>query len=231
MLGTIRPRYRTFLHVEVTVDFLRRAFLASSLGCFMLLTGFTGANAQTIDMAELMAPGPLPDHVMGSEKAPITVVEYASMTCSHCARFYNEVFPAFKKKYIDTGKVRFILREFPLDAVASSAFALARCQPADKYYSTVETLFEEQKDWAYADDPAKALFVMAEKFGFTKASYEACLTDQKLSQSIDDVRLKAKEKFSVKGVPAFFINGVKLQGEKTLETFDEALQPLLKQGT
>jgi protein-disulfide isomerase len=179
-------------------------------------------------MAELMAPGPLPDHVLGNEKAPITVVEYASMTCSHCARFNNEVFPSFKKKYIDTGKVRYILREFPLDPLAASAFALARCQSADKYYPTLELFFAEQKDWAFVDDPSKAIFAMAQKIGFTQQSFDACLTDTKLSQAIDDIRLKAKEKFSVKGVPAFFINGEKMQGEKTLDNFDKVLEPLLK---
>ncbi len=210
------------------MKFSRRVLLLSSFGSFLMAAVCTSAYAQKVDVAELMAPGPLPDHVLGNEKASITVVEYASMTCSHCARFYNEVFQPFKKKYIDTGKVRFILREFPLDPVAAGVSALARCQSADKYYSTIELFFEQQKNWAFADDPSKAIFPIAEKVGFTKQTYEACLTDTKLSTAIEDSALKAREKFSVKGVPAFFINGEKLQGEKTLDNFDNALEPLLK---
>jgi protein-disulfide isomerase len=206
----------------------RRVLLLSSLGSFLLAGAFASAYAQTVDVAELMAPGPLPDRVLGNDKAPITVIEYASMTCSHCARFYNEVFQPFKKKYIDTGKVRFIMREFPLDPLAASASALARCQSDDKYFPTVEVLFEQQKDWAFVDDPSKALFAMAQKFGFTQQSFEACLSDSKLSQALDDGRGKAKEKFGVKGVPAFFINGERMQGEKTLDNFDKMLEPLLK---
>jgi len=210
------------------MNFFRRVFLLSTLGFVLTATVWTSAYAQKVDVAELMAPGPLPDHVLGNDKAPITVVEYASMSCTHCAHFYNEVFQSFKKKYIDTGKVRFIMREFPLDPIAAGASALARCQPADKYYSTIEFFFEHQQKWAFVDDPTKAMLEMAKKVGFNKESYEACLTDTKLSTAITDSALKAREKFGVRGVPAFFINGEKLQGEKTLETFDGALEPLLK---
>ncbi len=213
------------------MNFFRHVLLLSSLGTFLMAAVSTGAYAQKVDVAELMAPGPLPDRALGSEKAPITIVEYSSMTCSHCARFYGDVFQPFKKKYIDTGKVRFIMREFPLDPVASSAFALARCQPEDKYHTTIGTLFEQQKNWSFVSDPAKsskALFAISKKLGFTKQSYEACMADTKLTQSFTDIRQKAKDKFGVKGVPAFFINGEKLQGEKTLDAFDKAIEPLLK---
>src|ERR1041384_2132923 len=108
-------------------------------------------------MADLRAPGPLPDIPLGSDKAAVTVVEYASTTCSHCARFHTTVYPEFKKKYIDKGKVRFILRGFPLNPIDAGAQALTRCLPQDKYYAFVDVLFEQQKNWAFVPDPAKAL--------------------------------------------------------------------------
>jgi len=210
------------------VIFSRRVIL-SLFGSLMLAGACTGVTyAQKVNLAELMAPGPLPDRVLGNEKAPITVVEYASMTCTHCARFHNDVFPPFKKKYIDTGKVRFIMREFPLDPIASGAFALARCQAEDKYYPMIEVLFEQQKNWAFVTDPSKALFAIAKQAGFTQQSFEACLTDTKLSQSIEDTARKANEKFGVNSTPTFFVNGEMMRGEMTLDAFDKALEPLLK---
>jgi protein-disulfide isomerase len=210
------------------VNFSRRPLLLSLLGSFWLATVFTSAYAQMVNVAELMAPGPLPDRILGDEKAPITIVEYASMTCTHCARFHNEVFQPFKKKYIDTGKVRFIMREFPLDPIASAAFALARCQPDNRYYPMIEVLFEQQKNWAFVNDPSKMLFAIAKQAGFTQQSFEACLTDTKLSQAIDDGARKANEKFGVNSTPTFFINGQKMQGEQTLDAFDKVLEPLLR---
>ena len=106
------------------MTFSRRLLIA--LCALVLIYPALAARAQTVNVADLMAPGPLPDRAVGSEKAPVTVIEYASMTCSHCARFHTAVYPDFKKKYVDTGKVRYILREFPLDPIASGAFSLAR---------------------------------------------------------------------------------------------------------
>jgi protein-disulfide isomerase len=212
------------------VTFSRRQFL-TALGALTLIYPALPARAQTVNVADLMAPGPLPDRVLGSgaEKTPVTVVEYASMTCSHCARFHTTVYPDFKKKYIDTGKVRFILREFPLDPIAAGAFALARCLPEDKYYPMIEVLFEQQKNWAFVPDPPKALLAIAKQAGFTEQSFEACLTDQKLSQAIEDSARRANEKFGVSGTPTFFINGQMLRGEATLEALSKLIDPLIKE--
>jgi protein-disulfide isomerase len=209
------------------MKFYRRVLLLS-LGSFMLAAPFTSTHAQMVDVAELMAPGPIPDRVLGNEKAPITIVEYASPSCTHCARFYKEDFPTFKKKYIDTGKVRFIMRGMPLSPTAASAFALARCQSDDKYYSTIELLFEQQTNWASEKPKSKALLAVAKQAGFTRKSFKACMADKKLIQAIDDDVHKAKEKFGVKSLPTFFINGQMMQGDKTLDGFDKALEPLLK---
>jgi protein-disulfide isomerase len=187
------------------------------------------ARAQNVNVADLMAPGALPDLPLGSDKAPVTVVEYASMTCSHCARFHTTVYPEFKKKYIDTGKVRFILREFPLDPIAAGAFALGRCLPQDKHYPFIEVLFEQQKNWAFVPDPPKALLGIAKQAGFTDQTFETCLTDQKLSQAIEDTARKANEKFGVSGTPTFFVNGQVLRGEATLDALSKLIDPMIKE--
>jgi len=210
------------------VTFSRRNIL-SIVGVLALAGATTGpVSAQSISMSELMAPGPLGDKIQGSEKAPITMVEYASMTCTHCANFHATVYPTLKTKYIDTGKLRFVFREFPLDPVATGAFMLARCAPADKYFPMVEVLFEQQKNWAFTKDPAKGLLAIAKQAGFTEQSFETCLTDNKLSDAVQDVARRGNEKFGVNSTPTFFVNGQLVRGEITVGTLDKLLEPLLK---
>jgi protein-disulfide isomerase len=212
------------------VTFSRRHLL-TAFGALTLIYPALPLRAQTVNVADLMAPGPLPDRVQGSkaESVQVTVVEYASMTCSHCARFHTTVYPDFKKKYIDTGKVRFILREFPLDPIAAGAFALARCLPEDKYYPMIEVLFEQQKNWAFVPDPPKALLAIAKQAGFSEQSFEACITDQKLSGAIEESARRANEKFGVSGTPTFFVNGQMLRGEATLEALSKVIDPMIKE--
>ena len=210
------------------MTFSRRNIL-SIVGVLALAGATTGpVSAQSISMSELMAPGPLGDKIQGSEKAPITMVEYASMTCTHCANFHATVYPTLKTKYIDTGKLRFVFREFPLDPVATGAFMLARCAPADKYFPMVEVLFEQQKNWAFTKDPAKGLLAIAKQAGFTEQSFETCLTDNKLSDAVQDVARRGNEKFGVNSTPTFFVNGQLVRGEITVGTLDKLLEPLLK---
>ena len=125
----------------------------------LLLTASVPAGAQeaAVDVKELMAPGPLAEMTLGDPAAPVTVVEYASLTCPHCARFHTEVLPEFKKKYIDTGKVYFVFREFPLDQLSLAAFMLARCAAPGGYFPMVELLFTRQQEWAFVENPAPAL--------------------------------------------------------------------------
>lgn len=206
-----------------------RRYIVSVFGALALAGAATGAaRAQTVDVAELMKPGPLGDKSLGNEKAPVTIIEYASMTCSHCANFHATVYPVLKKKYIDTGKVRFIFREFPLDAVATAAFMLARCAPPDKYFAMIDVLFEQQKNWAFTKENAKGLLAIAKQAGFSQKSFEACLNDDKLANAIKAVAHRANEKFGVDSTPTFFINGKKMSGEMTPEGLDKVLEPLLK---
>jgi protein-disulfide isomerase len=187
----------------------------------------SGAAAQEFSAAELMKPGPLPDMVLGAENAPVTIIEYASMTCPHCANFHETVYPELKKKYIDTGKVRFIFREFPLDPLAAAGFMLARCGGKDKYFPIIETLFQQQKDWV-VQRPLGPLLAIAKQAGFTQQSFEACLNDRKLQGEVESVRNTAAEKFGVSSTPTFFINGKKFTGTLTVQELDKQLEPYLK---
>jgi protein-disulfide isomerase len=190
--------------------------------------GFLGAAlAQAPSDADLMKAGPLGDVVVGNADAPVTIIEYASMTCSHCATFHNTVYPEMKKKYIDSGKVKYILREFPLDPLAAAGFMLARCAGNDKYHALVEILFNKQKEWV-TQNPIPPLLALAQQAGFTKDSFESCLKDQKILEAIENVRTHGAEKLGVNSTPTFFINGKLFRGTLTLAELDKQLEPLLK---
>ena len=181
-----------------------------------------------VPVAELMNPGPLPELTLGNADAPITVVEYASMTCGHCAHFHTKVFPELKQKYIDTGKVHFIMREFPLDNLAVAAAMLARCAGGDKTFPLISALFAKQDEWAFVrSDPRPELLKFAKQAGFTKESFDKCLTDQKLLDDVVAVRTRASQVFGVDATPTFFVNGKRLEGV-SIEDFDKAFAPILK---
>jgi protein-disulfide isomerase len=176
------------------------------------------------DLAELMAPGPLPDISLGKDDAPNTIVEYASMTCPHCAQFHKIVLPELQKKYIDTGQARLILREFPLDGLAVAAFMLARCAGPDRYYPMVGALFDTQQTWALPGGEGKEkLLLIAKQAGFSKETFDQCLADKELFQKIVDTRTRGNEEFGVDSTPSFFVNGKRLTGEHTLQDFETAL--------
>ncbi|MBS7538747.1 DsbA family protein [Ancylobacter lacus] len=184
------------------------------------------AEAQTVSADKLMAPGALPDIVLGKADAPVTIVEYASMTCGHCAHFHTTTFPILKEKYIDTGKVKLILREFPLDVVAKGAFMIARCAGPDKYYPMVSTMFETQKDWAFGNNPAQALLAIAKQGGMTEEQFNTCLSDAKLAGEVDQVSKRGAE-LGVSATPTFFINGKKISGALSPEDLTKEIDPLL----
>jgi protein-disulfide isomerase len=179
-----------------------------------------------VPMAELMAPGPLGDYSLGSANAPVTIVEYASMTCPHCAHFHETTYPEMKTKYIDTGKVRFIFREFPLDALAAAGSMLARCAGKDKYFPMIETLFSQQKDWV-VQKPLEPMLGIAKQAGFTQQSFDECLANQETLAGIEETRTRAM-KLGVNSTPTFFINGKIFRGALTPEELDQQLAPYLK---
>jgi protein-disulfide isomerase len=175
----------------------------------------------------LMAEPPLPDIWLGDAKAPVTIIEYASMTCGHCAQFELTTFPVLKAKYIDTGKVRFTLREFPLDPLAAAAAMLARCS-GEKREAMVELLFQQQHNWAFGNNPLEALRDTVKQTGMGSAAFEACLNDQGLFEKINQIRDTASQKFGINATPTFFINGDKKSGEIPADKLDETLAPYLK---
>jgi protein-disulfide isomerase len=184
--------------------------------------------AATAPLDQLMAPGPLPDIVQGSPTAPITIIEYASMTCSHCAAFHEETWPALKAKYIDSGKAKFILREFPFDPLAAAAFMLARCAGPDKRNAFVDQLFAQQKTWAFVDKPIEPLRAVVERAGMSQADFDACLQNQQLFDLVKQSQQLATQRLNIDSTPTFFVNGQKMVGELAIADFDNVLGPLLK---
>ncbi len=181
-----------------------------------------------VSVDELTKPSDLADLTLGPADAKVTVVEYASMTCPHCAHFETDVFENFKKKYIDTGKVRFVYREFPLDNLAAAVSMLARCAGGDKTFPLIQTFYAKQAEWAFTQgNPVPKLFDIAKQAGFTQESFDKCLTDQKLLDQITAQRTRASDTFGVNATPTFFINGKKLPETPTLEAFDKVIEPLL----
>jgi protein-disulfide isomerase len=221
-----RTRSTAFL-IEATA-----AVILTLLGLVVILGSGPSALAQqasaSVPIEELMAPNALPDVSLGKADAPVTIVEYASMTCSHCAAFHATTYPVLKSKYIDTGKVRFMLREFPLDPLATAAFMLARCAGPEKRNAMVDLLFAQQKNWAFNEKPIEALANIVKQTGMSQEAFEACLKDQSLYEKVNEVRNRAGEKFGIGATPTFFINGKKQSGEISPETLDKLLEPLLK---
>jgi protein-disulfide isomerase len=214
--------------MELPVTITRRAFCEGAAALALLsFASMSITFAQTPSTAELMQQGPIEDMVLGDPNAPITIIEYASMTCPHCAHFEETTYPELKKRYIDTGKVRLIFREFPLDPVAAAAAMLARCSGKDKYFPLVETLFRTQRDWA-VQNPIPPLLNIAKQAGFTKQSFEECLSNQKVLDGIEAVRQRASEKLGVNSTPTFFINGQIHRGDLSLDDLEKAIQPFLK---
>ncbi|MBV2142593.1 DsbA family protein [Falsochrobactrum sp. TDYN1] len=213
---------------------LNRRHVISLAGAAAAGVAFAGnAHAQsrdaegTVDAAKVAEPGKLKDMVYGNADAPVTIVEYASLTCSHCADFTVNTFPTIKEKYIDTGKARLIFREFPFDPRATAAFMLARCAPEERYFPMIEVFFKQQQQWATAQDGEAALLQIAKLAGFTQESFKACLTNQQL---LDDVRAtmdRGSKDFGVNATPTFFINGKKYAGALSVDEMSAIIDNLL----
>ena len=175
--------------------------------------------------ADLMTPSPLGENAMGSENAPVTIIEYASTTCPHCAHFAEATFPELKKRYIDAGKVRYIYREFPLNEVDFSVYMLTRCIAKDKFFPLLETLFQQQKQWAVKDWNAPLTNILKQA-GFTDDSIKACLSNQ---QVYDGVKWSRDQgvRLGVDSTPTFFINGKIYVGGMEIADLEKIIMPLL----
>jgi protein-disulfide isomerase len=215
----------------------RRAFTAAlSLTGLTALAGLSplrlisGAMAQSATAADVAKPVSLPDMALGPADAAVTITEYASMTCPHCARFNEEVFPKIKSAFIDTGKVRYVFREFPLDIKAAAGSMLARCiakNDAGKYFAVVDLLFKQQNEWA-GSKTTETLKRIGKQAGLTEQNVEDCLKDQALLDKIAADQKYANDVLKVNSTPTFFINGEMLKGETSFEEFSKRITPLLK---
>lgn len=186
--------------------------------------GLFATPAFAVDAAELNKPPELGDMSMGPADAKVTVIEYASATCPHCAKFYKDVFPLLKAQYIDTNKIRFVFREYPLNDPALAAFMIARAAPKEAYFPLIDTFFGTLETWA--QNPAEGLLNIAKQAGFTQEQFDAALKDEAMAKKILAIRADG-EKFGVDGTPTFFINGEKLGGEQTIEALKAKIDPLL----
>jgi len=201
--------------------------LIGSGAALALLSSYFPALAQNVSMQDLAVPGPLGDAAQGPPDAKVTIIEYASLTCSHCAAFHKETYPALKERYIDTGKVRYVLREFPLDPLATAGFMLARCDGDSKYYAIVDMLFQQQRAWAFTDKPLDALRQMMRQAGFSQEKFDSCLRDQKLYDAVNTVKNRGMEAFKVDSTPTFFINGQRFAGNMSIDELEKIIKPML----
>jgi protein-disulfide isomerase len=213
----------------------RRAFTAAlSLTGLVALAGLSPLHligkAMAQSASDVAKPVSLPDMALGPANASVTITEFASMTCPHCAAFNEAVFPKIKSAYIDTGKVRYVFREFPLDIKAAAGSMLARCiakDDAGKYFAVVDMLFRQQSDWVMKNT-TETLTRIGKQAGLSQQAVEDCLKDQALLDKIAADQKYASEVLKVDSTPTFFINGEKIKGETSFEEFDKKIKSLLK---
>jgi len=163
------------------------------------------------------------DRILGQKDAPVTIVEYASLTCPHCAHFATDVLPRLKEKWIDTGKARLVLRDYPLDEPALRAAMIARCASAARFYAFVDTFFRDQTQWVMAKDYKAALARLALLGGMKKSEFDSCLANKSIEDQVLQSRLVATQQLKVDSTPTFFINGNKFDGAPELEAMDAAI--------
>ncbi len=205
------------------------ALTVAALDAFGTISLPSAALADSALAALVAKPVSLPDMALGSANAPVTIVEYSSLTCPHCADFAENVFPMLRSKYIDTGKMRFISREFPLEIKAAGASMLARCAAngdAQKYFDATAMLFKEQQ--ALVEHTTDTLKEVGGKFGMSEEAVEACVKDNALLDKLKADQDFAYDKLKVDATPTFFVNGERVKGSMSFEEFEKKLAPLLK---
>jgi protein-disulfide isomerase len=164
------------------------------------------------------------DKILGSADAPVTMIEYASLTCPHCAHFHDETLPQIKANYIDKGLVRLVYRDFPLDGPALKAALLAHCVADERYFAMLDVLFRSQRDWGASADPTKALAQIGRTAGLAQEKIDACLADQAETDKIILRAQEAQASYEVQSTPSFIINGEKVAGSLPYEQFDTILK-------
>jgi protein-disulfide isomerase len=222
-----------WLAIAVVASFLMAAPAGAQSG--LVQKGLVPGGAGEPRQADNSAPAPASDadmsvlkltpddRILGNKDAPVTIVEYASLTCPHCMHFAIDVLPELKKKWIDAGKVKLVMRDYPLDGLALRAAMVARCAPPDKFYAFIDTLFQTQDKWATAKDPQAELQRLALMGGMSKKQFEDCVSNKDMENQVVGSRLLATQKLNVNATPTFFVNGTKFDGEPSVEAFDAVL--------
>jgi len=190
------------------------------LACaFLMMAGVASTQqAQAVEWKE---------HVLGDENAPVTMIEYASLTCPHCASFHTEVLPEIKEKLIDTGKLKLIFRDYPLDGVALRAAAIAQCAGEDRYFGVLGMLFKSQMTWARSQDPIASIKEVVRFAGMTGDAVDACMADQELIDGIVGSRMRGEQEFNVNSTPSFVLDGDTIAGSRDAEFFIEKVEDLI----
>ncbi len=177
-------------------------------------------------VADVMTAGPLPEMSLGRPDAPVTIVQYASLTCPHCRAFHRETFPEFKRTYIDTGKVRYILREFPIGKQSGNATIALRCAPPDKYFTLYGKFMEQQTSWVSQEVRLEPIFAVAKQVGMTQAQFDSCLKNQAMIDGLKWVKERGRT-LGIIGTPNFFVQGKLVKKTLTMSDIREMVEPLL----
>lgn len=196
-----------------------------SIGTLLLwLAAVPAAWGQSLPSTEEMAA----ERVLGKDDAPVTIIEYASMTCPHCAAFHADRLPAIKEEYIETGKAKLIYRDFPLDQLSLVAAMVARCAPPERYFGLVDILFKSQASWSRAQDPVAELVKIGRLAGLTEAKVDACLEDRELYTAILERRQRGEREHKVDGTPYILVDGARIDGNAPMERFREVIDAAAK---
>ena len=182
-----------------------------------------GAGARKLLETEIGAD----EFIIGAVEAPVTIVEYASLGCPHCASFHLDTLPKLKKAYIDTGKARLVYRDFPLDRPSLRGSMMARCAGRARFFGFIDTLFKRQMSWSRADDPVEVLARIGRLGGLSKSEFDACMKNEAIADQVLAVRLEGEKKFGVNATPSFIVNGRLYPGAMSFEEFDRILAPLV----
>ncbi|MHA1523306.1 MAG: DsbA family protein [Alphaproteobacteria bacterium] len=185
-----------------------------------------GDDASRARFEALMQPSSMEEMIIGEVNAPVTIIEYASMTCPHCAAFHTGTYPELKEKYIETGKARLIFREYPIGNLAVAAAMLARCVDRQKFFPFIDALFQKQQVWV-TDNPVAPLKEMAKQVGISEENFDKCLSNQTILSGIREVATRANKEFEVNSTPTFFVNGEILLGRRPLADFEKIMAPYL----
>jgi protein-disulfide isomerase len=177
-------------------------------------------------LADVMMAGPLPEMSFGRPDAPVTIIEYASLTCPHCRNFHLTTYPKFKKEYVDTGKVRYILREFPIGKTSGAATIALRCAPADKYLTLFSKFMEQQPSWVSQEVRLDPIFKVASQVGMTRQQFDACRENQAMIEGLNWVKNRGR-KLGVIGTPNFFVDGKLVKKELSIEDIRAMVDPQL----